>query len=99
MKELIIKLLHISYKIYEHNLFIKWMNEIIKNYIRQASCRIVVNKLQKVLTYVIHWQMMKNHVSISFAMLECAWKYDVKIGCKEVAYNCMWITLYIQYYI
>jgi hypothetical protein len=54
MKELIIKLLHISYKIYEHNLFIKWMNEIIKNYIRQASCRIVVNKLQKVLTYVIH---------------------------------------------
>ncbi len=54
MKELIIKLLHISYKIYEHNLFIKWMNEVIKNYIHQASCRIVVNKLQKVLTYVIH---------------------------------------------
>ncbi len=29
------------------------MNEIIKDYIRQTSCRIFVNKLQKVLTYVI----------------------------------------------
>jgi hypothetical protein len=32
------------------------MNEIIKDYIHQTS-KIVVNKLQKVLTYVIHWQM------------------------------------------
>jgi hypothetical protein len=32
----------------------KWMNEIIKDYIRQTSCKIVVNKLQKVLLYVIH---------------------------------------------
>jgi hypothetical protein len=31
----------------------KWMNEIIKDYICQTSCKIVVNKLQKVLTYVI----------------------------------------------
>jgi hypothetical protein len=35
----------------------KWMNEIIKDYICQTSCKIVVNKLQKVLTYVICWQM------------------------------------------
>ncbi len=33
------------------------MNEIIKNYIRQTSCKIVVNKLQTVLTYVICRQM------------------------------------------
>jgi hypothetical protein len=33
------------------------MNEIIKNYICQSSCKIVVNKLQKVLIYVIHQQM------------------------------------------
>jgi len=31
--------------------------EIIKEYICRASCKIVVNKLQKVLTYVIHQQM------------------------------------------
>jgi hypothetical protein len=33
------------------------MNEIIKEYICRASCKIVVNKLQKVLTYIIHQQM------------------------------------------
>ncbi len=33
------------------------MNEMIKDYIRQTSCKIVVNKLQKVLTYIIHQQM------------------------------------------
>jgi hypothetical protein len=33
------------------------MNEIIKDYIRQTSCKIVVNKLQKVLTHIIHRQM------------------------------------------
>ncbi len=33
------------------------MNEIIKDYIHQTSCKIVVNKLQKVLTYVICRQM------------------------------------------
>jgi hypothetical protein len=33
------------------------MNEIIKDYICQTSCKIVVNKLQKVLTYVICRQM------------------------------------------
>jgi hypothetical protein len=33
------------------------MNEIITNYIRQTSYKIVVNKLQKVLTYII-WRQM-----------------------------------------
>jgi hypothetical protein len=33
------------------------MNEIVKDYICQTSCKIVVNKLQKVLTCVICWQM------------------------------------------
>jgi hypothetical protein len=33
------------------------MNEIIKYYIRQTSYKIVVTKLQKVLTYVISRQM------------------------------------------
>jgi hypothetical protein len=33
------------------------MNEIIKNYIRKTNRQIVVNKLQRVLTYVIRWQM------------------------------------------
>jgi len=46
-----------KYKIKEYNWFIKWINEIIKDCIRQNSCKIVVNKLQKVLTYIIHWQM------------------------------------------
>jgi hypothetical protein len=27
------------------------------------------------------------------------WEFDMEISCKEVAYNCMWITPYIQYYI
>jgi hypothetical protein len=35
----------------------EWMNEIIKNYICQISYKIVVNKLQKVLTYIICQQM------------------------------------------
>jgi hypothetical protein len=33
------------------------MNGIIKDYIRQISCKIIVNKLQKVLTYIICRQM------------------------------------------
>jgi len=33
------------------------MNEIIKNYICQTNYKIVINKLQKVLTYVIRQQM------------------------------------------
>ncbi len=33
------------------------MNELIKYYICQTSCKIVVNKLQKVLTFVICRQM------------------------------------------
>jgi hypothetical protein len=33
------------------------MNEITKDYIRQTSYKIIVNKLQKVLTYIIHRQM------------------------------------------
>ncbi len=33
------------------------MNEIIKYHIHQTSCKIVVNKLQKILTYVICRQM------------------------------------------
>jgi hypothetical protein len=33
------------------------MNEIIEDYIRQTSCKIIINKLQKVLTYVICQQM------------------------------------------
>jgi hypothetical protein len=64
------------------------MNEIIKDYIHQISCKIVVNKLQEVLTYIIRRQMdLKNHVGISFNMLECVWEFDVGIGCKEVAYE------------
>jgi len=35
------------------------MNEIIAYYICQTSCKIIVNKLQKVLTYVICQQMDK----------------------------------------
>jgi hypothetical protein len=71
------------------------MNEIIKDYIRQISCKIVVNKLQKVLTYIGHWQMDENHVGISFATLECAWEFDVEINYKEVAYSCIWVIPYI----
>jgi hypothetical protein len=33
------------------------MNEIIKDYIHQTSCKIFVNTLQKVLTYIIRRQM------------------------------------------
>jgi hypothetical protein len=33
------------------------MNEIIKDYTHQTSCKIIVNKLQKVLTYIICRQM------------------------------------------
>ncbi len=40
---------------------------------------------------------MKNHVGILFATLECAWEFDVKISCKEVTYNYMWVALYIWY--
>jgi hypothetical protein len=75
------------------------MNEIIKFYICQTSCKIVVKKLQKVLTYVIcrqmdewpHWHFVHN-----IGMCVRIWRED---SCKEVAYSCMWITLYIWYYI
>jgi len=73
------------------------MNEIIKYYIFQINCKIVVNKLQNVLTYIICWQIKKCHVGILFAMLECVWESDVEISCKEVAYSCMWVALYIWY--
>jgi hypothetical protein len=33
------------------------MNEIIKDYIHQTRCKIIVNKLQRVLTYIIYQQM------------------------------------------
>jgi len=33
------------------------MNEILEDYIRQTDYKLVINKLQKVLTYVIHRQM------------------------------------------
>jgi hypothetical protein len=33
------------------------MNEIIKDYICQTNCKIVGNKLQKVITYIICQQM------------------------------------------
>jgi hypothetical protein len=46
------------------------MNEIIKDYIRQTSCKIVVNKFKKILTYSFIDKWMKNHVGISFAMLK-----------------------------
>jgi hypothetical protein len=44
------------------------MNEIINDYIYQTSCKIIVNKLQKVLKYIIcqqmdempHWNMCGN---------------------------------------
>jgi hypothetical protein len=65
------------------------MNEIIKDYICQISCKIVVNKLQKVLIYVIHRQMDEMPHWHSFTMLECVWEFDVEISCKEVAYNYM----------
>jgi hypothetical protein len=52
------------------------MNEIIKDYIHHTSCKIIVNKLQKVLTYIIcqqmdempHWHFIR-HIGISFATL------------------------------
>jgi hypothetical protein len=44
------------------------MNEIIKDYIHQNSCKVIVIKLQKVLTYIIcrqmdempHWHFIHN---------------------------------------
>jgi hypothetical protein len=52
------------------------MNEIIKYYICQTNCKIVVNKLQKVLPYIIRQQMDEKpcwhfvrHVGILFATL------------------------------
>ncbi len=44
------------------------MNEIIKDYIHQTSCKTIINKLQKVLTYIIcrrmdempHWNVCGN---------------------------------------
>jgi hypothetical protein len=47
------------------------------------------------MSFVEKW--MKSHVGISFITLECVWKFDMEISCKEVAYSYMWIALYIQY--
>ncbi len=61
------------------------MNEIIKDYIHQISCKIVVNKLQKVLTYIICRQMdLKNHVGILFTTLA------FHSTCWNVRENLMW---------
>jgi hypothetical protein len=55
------------------------MNEIIKDYIRQTSYKIVINKLQKVLTYVIRWQMdEKRHWHFIRHIGMC-----VKIWCED----------------
>jgi hypothetical protein len=72
------------------------MNEIIKDYIRQTNCKIVVN----ITKYINTQHSLTNgwcHVGISFAMLECVWESNVEINCKEVAYSCMWVTPYIWY--
>jgi hypothetical protein len=66
------------------------MNEIIKYYICQTNCKIILNKLQKVLTYtsfVDKW--MKCHVGISFATLNYGWEFDVEVSYKEITYSCM----------
>ncbi len=69
------------------------MNEIIKDYIHQTSCKIIINKLQKVLTYIICQQMDEMPhsfaIGISFAKLECVWEFDVEISYKEVTYSCI----------
>jgi hypothetical protein len=59
--------------------------------------KLVVNQLQKVLTYIICQQMDEKPHWLSFTTLECAWEFDVEISCKEVAYSCMWVALYIRY--
>ncbi len=72
------------------------MNEIIKDYVRQTSYKIVVNKLQKVLTYAICWQMDEKphwHFVHHVGMCMKIWCGDY---CKEVAYSCMWVAPYIQ---
>jgi len=65
------------------------MNETIKNYIHLTSCKIVVNKLQRVLLDIICRvnKQMKSHVNISFAMLEFVWEFDMETNYKEVAYE------------
>jgi hypothetical protein len=73
------------------------MNEIIKDYIHETSCKIIVNKLQKVLTYVICWQMDEMPL----------WQFVCHVGmcvgiwhgisCKEIVYNYMWVASHIQY--
>jgi hypothetical protein len=75
------------------------MNEI-KDYICQTSCKIVVNKLQKVLTYITCRQMDEKpcwhficHIGILFTTLECAWEYNVEISCKKVAYSYIVYTI------
>ncbi len=45
------------------------------------------------MSFVNKW--MKCHVGISFATLECVWEFDMEISCKEVAYSCMGVALYI----
>ncbi len=59
------------------------MNEIIKDYIRQTSCKTIINKLQNLLTYVICRQMDE------MPHWKCVWKSNMEISCKEVTYSCM----------
>ncbi len=76
------------------SIHIKWMNEIIKNYIRQTSCKIVVKGINIYHPLINGWN---ENVGVSFSTLECAWESDFKINCTEVAYNYMWVALYIWY--
>jgi hypothetical protein len=70
------------------------MNEIIKDYIRQTSCEIVVNKLQKVLTYIICQQMdEKPHWNVHENMM---WRLVAKklhiVACELLTYTILYTT-------
>jgi hypothetical protein len=62
----------------------KWMKEIIKDYIHQTSYKIFVNKLQKVLHTSSIDKWMKNHIGISFTTLEFC------LPCWNVRENLTW---------
>jgi hypothetical protein len=57
-------------------------DEAIKDYIHQTNCKIVVNKLQKTLTYVICQQM--DEMPCWHFVHQCVWESDVEISCKEI---------------
>jgi hypothetical protein len=65
------------------------MNEIIKDYIHQTNCKIVVNSYKRYqhMSFVNKW--MKCYLGISIATLECVWEFNVEISYKEVVYSCM----------